>query len=113
MDERLQEDWLDIRLREEAAYIDDAGFTAGVAEKLPVQRVRRSVRATILLGITVLASVTAYLLSGGGRFVIEAIYRVTVMPFALIVLGAIIAGVLVMAGGIGAAISKMGGQRLR
>jgi hypothetical protein len=112
MDEQLQEDWLDIRLREEAAYIDDAGFTARVAEKLPVQRVRRSVRATILLGITVVASVAAYLLSGGGRFVVEAIYRLTVMPFALLVLGAIIAGVLVMAAGVGAAMSRMGGQRL-
>jgi hypothetical protein len=60
-----------------------------------------------------MASVAAYLLSGGGRFVVEAIYRLTVMPFALIVLGAIVASVLVMAAGVGAAMSKMGGQRLR
>ena len=35
MDEQLQEDWLDRRLREEMPYIDDAGFTARVVQKLP------------------------------------------------------------------------------
>ena len=52
MDENLQEDWLDARLREEAAYIDDAGFTARVVQKLPARAVGYSLRAVILLGLT-------------------------------------------------------------
>ena len=39
MDEKLQEDWLDARLRDEAPYIDDAGFTARVVQKLPARPV--------------------------------------------------------------------------
>jgi hypothetical protein len=77
MDENLQEDWLDARLRDETAYIDDGGFTAHVVRKLPAHRVRHSFRALILLGVTVVASVIAYLLSGGGWFVAE---EVTVLP---------------------------------
>ena len=68
MDENLQEDWLDARLREEASYVDDAGFTAGVIQKLPAQRVRRSYRAAILLAVTALASVVVYLLAGRSSF---------------------------------------------
>ena len=55
MDEKLQEDWLDARLREEAPYIDDAGFTSRVVHKLPARQVRRSYRAIIMIGITVAA----------------------------------------------------------
>ena len=35
MDNQFQEDWLDTRLREEAPYIDDDGFTAKVIQQLP------------------------------------------------------------------------------
>jgi hypothetical protein len=52
MEEKLQEDWLDARLRDEAPYIDDGGFTSRVVHKLPVRQVRRSYRAFIMLGIT-------------------------------------------------------------
>ena len=34
MDEQLQEDWLETRLREETPYIDEAGFTAQVVQKI-------------------------------------------------------------------------------
>ncbi len=44
MDEQLQEDWLDARLRDEAPYIDDAGFTARVMQQLPAPRQTRSSR---------------------------------------------------------------------
>ena len=67
MNENLQEDWLDARLREEAPYIDDAGFTAKVVQRLPVsQRPRRSFRAIILLCLTLLGSAVTYAVSGGG-----------------------------------------------
>ncbi len=65
MDENSQEDLLDARLRDEAAYIDDAGFTARVVRKLPARPVRHWLRALILLGVTLVASVIAYFLSGG------------------------------------------------
>ena len=108
MDEQQQVDWLDSRLREEASYIDDAGFTAAVVQKLPVQRrVRRSYRAAILVAAAFVAAVVAYLLSGGGSFIGEIVSR-----FAVMYLCAIVASVLVMVFGIAVAMHKTG-QRLR
>jgi hypothetical protein len=89
MDEQLQEDWLDRRLREEMPYIDDAGFTARVVQKLPAPVSRRSWRAVILISITLLASVVTYLASDGGRFLIVAAYRFASMPLGFISLVAI------------------------
>jgi anti-sigma factor RsiW len=112
MDENLQEDWLDARLREESAYIDDAGFTARVVQKLPAHRVRHSLRAVILLGGTLVASAIAYLLSGGGWFIADGVTRFALLPLPLLWLCAAGATVLVMAGGLAAAMSKTG-WRLR
>ncbi len=89
MDEQLQEDWLDRRLREEMPYIDDAGFTARVVQKLPAPVRRHSWRAAILISITLLASVVTYLASDGGRFLIVAAYRFAAMPLGFIGLVAI------------------------
>jgi len=70
-------DELDRQLRDAAPYIDDAGFTRRVMATLPSPGVRRQrVRAAILLSITVLASLLAYVLSGGGRFVGESVMRI-------------------------------------
>jgi hypothetical protein len=67
-------DWVDQKLREEAAYIDDAGFTAGVVQKLPARRrASRSMRSLILILAAVLASVVTYVLSGGGRFIFQGL----------------------------------------
>jgi hypothetical protein len=110
MDENLQEDWLDARLREEAAYVDDAGFTARVVQKLPAHRVRHSLRAVILLGVTLVASAIAYMLSGGGWFIAEGVTRLSLLPLPVIWLGAATATVLVMVGGFAAAMSKTGGR---
>ena len=50
IDEQLQADWLDAKLRDEMPYIDDAGFTARVVQQLPARRQRsRLLRAAILL----------------------------------------------------------------
>jgi hypothetical protein len=110
MNENLQEDWLDARLREEAPYVDDAGFTARVVANLPPRPVRYSLRAAILLGLTVIASAIAYLLSGGGWFIAEGVTRFALLPLPVIWLCAAGATVLVMAGGLVAATSKTGGR---
>jgi anti-sigma factor RsiW len=107
MEEIKQEDWLDRQLREAAPYIDDEGFTARVLQQLPRPRhSQRSFRGAILLTITLLASVLAYVLSDGGRFlVVEAMRLTTLPPLWLFVLAAG-SGILVMAGGVIAAIFK-------
>jgi hypothetical protein len=89
MDEQLQEDWLDRRLREEMPYIDDGGFTARVVQKLPAAQRDRSFRALILLGITMLASAFAYVISDGGWFLVQAAYRFLSMPLLFVSLAAI------------------------
>ena len=86
MDENLQEDWLDARLGDEASYVDDAGFTAGVIQKLPVRRVRHSYRAAILLAVTALASLIVYLLAGRSSFIAEAVTNFIFMPLSVIYL---------------------------
>ena len=110
MDENLQEDWIDARLRDDATYIDDSGFTARVVQKLPAHRVRHSVRAAILLGVTLVASAIAYLLSGGGWFIAEEVTRFALLPLPVILLCAAGATALVMAGGLAAVMSKTGGR---
>src|SRR6266850_3935013 len=108
MDENLQEDWIDTRLREEASYIDDGGFTAQVVQKLPANRVRHSLRAVILVGVTLVASAIAYLLSGGAWFVAEGVTRFTLLPLPVIWLCAAGATAVVMAGGLAAVMSRTG-----
>jgi hypothetical protein len=110
MDENLQEDLIDIRLREEAPYIDDAGFTARVVQKLPANRVRQSFRGVILLGVTLVASAIACLLSGGVWFIAEGVARFALLPLSVILLCAAGATILVMAGGLAAAVSRTGGR---
>jgi hypothetical protein len=109
MDEKQQEDWLDRQLREAAPYIDDEGFTARVLQRLPpARRGGDSLRAVILLGITLLASALAYVLSDGGRFVVVAMERLTTLPTLWIWAFAFGSGLLVMAGGVIAAMFKTG-----
>jgi hypothetical protein len=112
MNENLQEDLLDVRLRDEAAYIDDGGFTARIVQKLPTRPVRHWLRAVILLGVTLVASAVAYLLSGGGWFIAEGVTRIALLPLPVIWLCAAGATVVVMAGGLAAVLSKTG-ARLR
>ena len=106
MDEQLQEDWLDRRLREEMPYIDDAGFTARVVQKLPAPSRRDSFRALILIGITLLASVVTYLASDGGRFLIVAAYRFAAMPLVFISLVAICSTLIATAVAASAALTQ-------
>jgi hypothetical protein len=110
MEEKIQEDWLDARLRDDAPYLDDAGFTSRLVQKLPARQVRRSYRALILIGITVAACFAAYWLSGGSGFFVEGVTFVTMMPVTVIWLSLGAAGVLIMAGSLAAAYSRSGGR---
>lgn len=94
-----QIDWLDQKLRDEAAYIDDAGFTAAVVQKLPMRRATRSIRSAILLSAAVLASLLAYFLSGGGRFVFEALAQASLFSPTTILIAAVLLGLSFSAAG--------------
>ena len=107
MEEQLQEDWLDARLRDEARYIDDDGFTARVVQQLPRRRQSRSSRSVILLGVTLIACALAYLLSGRGGFITDSAAFLVAMPLPTIYLLAIVSGVLITAVGASAAVLKL------
>ena len=106
MDEQLQEDWLDAKLREEAPYIDDAGFTAQVVQKLPTPGRSRRTRNVILLGVTIIASLIAYLVSGGGTFLTAAAAFLVAMPLVTVCAIAGTSALVVMIVGASAAVSK-------
>ena len=106
MDEQLQEDWLDAKLREEAPYIDDAGFTAQVVQKLPRASRSRRMRNVILFGVTIIASLIAYLVSGGGTFLTDAAAFLVAMPLVTVCAIAGTSALVVMIVGASAAVSK-------
>jgi hypothetical protein len=102
-----QEDWLDRELREAAPYIDDEGFTVRVLQQLPPPRRGHDLlRAAILLGMTFLASVLAYVVSGGGRFVSVTLERLAALPALWIFVLALASGLVIAAVGAAAAISR-------
>jgi hypothetical protein len=110
MEEKLQEDWLDARLRDEAPYLDDAGFTSRVVHQLPARHVRRSHRALILIGITLAACLMAFYLSGGTALFAEGVSFVTMMPLTMIWLCVGAAGALIMAASLAAAYARTRGR---
>jgi anti-sigma factor RsiW len=79
---------LDARLREEAPYIDDAGFTARVMKQLPRRRWSWSTqRAFIIFAATLVSVVIAYFASGEGMFVQDAFARMSgLQPLQLLLL---------------------------
>jgi hypothetical protein len=110
MEEKLQEDLLDARLRDDVPYIDDSGFTSRVVRKLPARQVRRSYRAFILIGITLVACLVAFRLSGGSRFFVEGVTYLTMMPVTMMWLCVGIVAGLVMAGSLAATYSRLRGR---
>ena len=110
MDEKIQEDWLDVRLRDDAPYIDDAGFTSQVVHKLPARQVRRSYRAFILIGLTLAACIVAFWFAGGTSFAFDAYANVAMLPVMWMWIFAAAAGVLVMAAGLAVAVSRARGR---
>lgn len=111
MDEELQEDWLDARLLDEAVYIDDAGFTARLVQGLPAPRPRRSFRALILFGVTFLASVITYIVSGGGKFIGVGIDRLTGLSPLWILAIMIVCSVILTSIGTAAAFARTRAER--
>ncbi len=107
MNDTPQEDLLDRQLREAAPYIDDAGFTVCVLAKLPApQQKRVSLRGVILLGLTVLGSALAYVLSDGGHFIAVTVTRLTLLPTTMLLLVAVGSCFFVTSIGLVTAISK-------
>jgi hypothetical protein len=107
MEEMNQDDWLDRQLREAASYIDDAGFTARVLAQLPAPQQRRvSLRGVIILGLTLLGSALAYVLSDGGHFIAVNVIRLTQVPTLILLLAAAGSSFLVVTVGLATAISK-------
>lgn len=106
MDEQLQEDWLDAKLREEAPYIDDDGFTARVLQQLPAPERSRSSRNVILLGFTIIATLVAYIASGGGTFLEDAAAFLVAMPLITVLAIGACCALIVTAVGASAAIAK-------
>jgi hypothetical protein len=94
-------------LREAAPYIDDDGFAARVLQQLPPRRSSRDLlRAAIILGMTLLASGVAYVVSGGGRFVSVTLERLAALPALWVFVLALGAGLMMTAVGAIAALSK-------
>jgi len=107
MSDATEQDWLDRKLQEAASYIEDDGFTARVLRQLPqpVQRLQ-FLRPLILVGMSAFASALTYVLSDGGRFLIVEMFKVTTIPTLWVVVFALASGMLVMAGGIFAAMAR-------
>jgi uncharacterized protein DUF5056 len=104
----IDDQQLDRQFREATPYIDDDGFTTRVLQSLPARSAVAPdrLRGTVLIIAALVASVLAYFLSGGGRFVDELIVRLFALsPMWLLgVAGA--AGIIVGALGLGAALVK-------
>src|SRR5207248_8678546 len=107
MNREISDEALDRKLQEAAPYLEDDGFTARVLQQLP-QQVRRAefLRPFILVAMSALASALTYVLSDGGRFLVVEMFKVTTIPTLWVVVFALASGMLVMACGIFAAMSK-------
>src|ERR1700741_627532 len=107
MEQVNQEDWLERELREATPYIDDEGFTARVLHQLPPPRRRHDLlRAAILLGMTLFASLLAYVVSGGGRFVSVTLERLAALPALWIFVVALGSSLVIPVAGLRAAVSR-------
>jgi hypothetical protein len=112
MDETQEIDWLDRQLREAAPYIDDDGFSRRVLQRLPARRTNlQRFRAVVLLGATLVACLIAYLLSGRGEFVLQAVNRMAGMSPLMLAGIAVFAGIVITLAGSVAAISRNYQQR--
>ena len=107
MNREISDELLDRKLQEAAPYIEDDGFTARVLQQLPLP-VRRMefLRSFILVAMSALASALTYVLSDGGRFILVEMFRLTTIPTVWVVAFALASGMLVMAGGIFAAMHR-------
>jgi hypothetical protein len=92
----IDDEALDRQLREALSYVDDDGFTARVMSNLPTApREPRWLRIVIVLGLALLGSGVAYLLSGGGRIVREGVIQMADFPIWLLLVFAFGCGLVV------------------
>jgi anti-sigma factor RsiW len=107
MNAMIDDETLDRQLREAMPYIDDEGFTARVMARLPAaRREPRWLRAMIFLGLTVLGSGIAYMLSGVGRFIREGVIQLSDFPIWLLLVFAFGCGLVVGAFAVIVAVRK-------
>jgi len=102
----IEDDDLDRQLREAVNYIDDGGFTAGVLKRLPAAPAPKRLRGAILIAATIVASVLAYFLSGGGRFVNDYVLELSHLSMQWLLAVTLVAGIVVGALGLTAAVFK-------
>ena len=104
----IDDEELDRQLREAAPYIDDDGFTAKVLQALPAAPAAAPfrLRGAILIMAALLASFLSYYLSGGGRFVDDTLVHLFALPITWLLCLAGVAGLLVGAFGLAAAVFK-------
>lgn len=96
MNGMIDDETLDRQLREAAPYINDDGFTVRVMASLPLaRREPQWLRAMVLLGLALLGSGVAYLLSGGGRVVREGMIQLADFPIWLLLVFAFGCGLVV------------------
>ncbi len=92
----IDDETLDRQLREAVPYVDDDGFTVRVMANMPAApREPRWLRAMVLVGLALLGSGVAYLLSGGGRVVREGMIQMADFPIWLLLVFAFGCGLVV------------------
>jgi hypothetical protein len=90
----IDDETLDRQLREAVPYINDDGFTARVMASLPAQRSEPQwLRAMIVLGLALLGTGIAYLLSGG--VIREGLVQMADFPIWLLLVFAFGCGLVV------------------
>jgi hypothetical protein len=90
----IDDETLDRQLRDAVPYINDDGFTARVIATLPAaQREPRWLRAMIVLGLALLGTGVAYLLSGG--VIRQGLIQMTDFPIWLLLIFAFGCGLVV------------------
>lgn len=90
----IDDETLDRQLREAVPYINDDGFTARVIASLPAApREPQWLRAMILLGLALLGTGVAYLLSGG--FIRQGLIQMADFPIWLLLVFAFGCGLVV------------------
>ena len=107
----IDDETLDRQLREAVPYINDDGFTAHVIARLPATRAeQRWLRTMIVLGLALLGTGIAYVLSGGARVVRQGMVQMADFPIWLLLVFAFGCG-LVVGGFVSSSIRKTSGVR--
>ena len=100
----MTDEELDRQLREAVPYIDDSGFTAKVLRQLPVQMAPVRGRRFILIATAILASVLAYVLSDGARFLTKFAVQLCQTPMIWLLALTLTLGLVVVGLGTAAAL---------